>query len=1181
MLPITLQLTARRNGAMAIDELVLALPIGRVTGDALFATPDRTIAGHLRASLPDLAAFSASPKPQSHGSAEIELSLSGTESQPHLELTASGDDLSAAGSVAEHADAHLDVTTSGTLGTPAARIAAEVVGRVTGVASLAGTQLPASLDRDFTFSLKATSVPADRAVELTELAAHGGGLDFVGSGRFDPAKQLADGRLQFTVADLRPFSGLAGRPIGGAVSLGATANQTEPDRVAFNIDGKLTHLRTSTPAVDALTGDTVTINGTGERDPAGIVRVSQFSVKGAGVNLSASGQFDPAHDGIAAALTADVPRLASLAESLAVPMSGRLSAQLQAEGPIRQAHLQAKVEANELAVGASRLDRLQLTAAVAEINRKVASLNGSFQGGGLDGTLALEADAQDPAEIAIRGLQLKAADSAVEGELHLNPARMLARGSIRANLPDLARWSRLAGVPLAGGLSGKADLDAQGGQNLDLTVNADRLSTGNGGSRLSIARMAATAHLRDILATPSGKAQATLTGVTFPSGDLASATLTLDGPRPGHFAFTADARGKVIDPTTLTLGGEADIAPATGAIDLRVARLSGAFGPDRFQLTRPLRLTQHGNDLALSDLALSFGQAQLNGNASRRGQALSAQLSLRNFALATAGRFAGLKDLGGTLGFDATLSGSMAAPQARYSLTGRSLRFAIPNQARLPSLSLDIAGGWDGRELTANGGVGGLKGERIAFNGSVPLVLRPAPFSLSMPAQGRLAMRVQGAGELGNLADLLPLGEDRLTGRFALDLTAGGTIANPTAGGQVTITDGRYESFATGAVVSRLKLDLAGDRDRLVLREFSGSDSANGTLAAQGSVVLTGAAPSADMKATLQQFRIAARDEAVVTASGSLTVAGPLASPKITAQLTTDKGELTIPDRLPPSVRKINVVETNGRTAPKPAPAPPAKKAEPPALPATLAIELSMPGQVFVRGRGLDSEWGGRIKVAGTSAVPQISGSLNIQRGTFDFLGKTFKITKGRISFDGSGNVDPTLDIVAEVTTADITAQVILEGPASSPKIRLTSSPVVPQDEILARVLFNRGLDKITAAEGIQVAQTAATLAGGGVGVLDRMRGRLGLDRLLFGSAPAGTASSSLNPASGGSATGSAALSGGKYVAPGVYVGATQGLTPQSSKMSVEIEVRPHVTVQTDVSQAGGTGLGLNYKYDY
>jgi translocation and assembly module TamB len=82
-----------------------------------------------------------------------------------------------------------------------------------------------------------------------------------------------------------------------------------------------------------------------------------------------------------------------------------------------------------------------------------------------------------------------------------------------------------------------------------------------------------------------------------------------------------------------------------------------------------------------------------------------------------------------------------------------------------------------------------------------------------------------------------------------------------------------------------------------------------------------------------------------------------------------------------------------------------------------------------------------------------------------------------------------------------VTAQVLVGGLTSSPTITLTSTPALPQDEILARVLFNRGVGQITAGEGIQVAQSAATLASGGPGVLDRLRGRLGLDRLVFGSA--------------------------------------------------------------------------------
>ncbi|HEV8679776.1 MAG TPA: translocation/assembly module TamB domain-containing protein, partial [Stellaceae bacterium] len=234
------------------------------------------------------------------------------------------------------------------------------------------------------------------------------------------------------------------------------------------------------------------------------------------------------------------------------------------------------------------------------------------------------------------------------------------------------------------------------------------------------------------------------------------------------------------------------------------------------------------------------------------------------------------------------------------------------------------------------------------------------------------------------------------------------------------------------------------------------------------------------------------------------------------------------------------------------------------------------------RGHGLDSEWRGQLEIAGTSASPAITGTLEAVRGSFDLLGKNFRLTRGAILFEGGDKFDPRLDIATEVTASDIVAQAVIGGLASAPTVTLSSTPAVPQDEILSRVLFNRGLGQITVGEGLQVAQAAATLAGGGPGVLDRLRSGLGLDRLSFGAPAPGVASSNLNPAAGGSATSnSTAISGGKYVAEGVYVGATQGTTPQSSKVTVEIELRPRVTVETDLSQTGGSGIGLNYKYDY
>jgi translocation and assembly module TamB len=337
--------------------------------------------------------------------------------------------------------------------------------------------------------------------------------------------------------------------------------------------------------------------------------------------------------------------------------------------------------------------------------------------------------------------------------------------------------------------------------------------------------------------------------------------------------------------------------------------------------------------------------------------------------------------------------------------------------------------------------------------------------------------------------------------------------------------------------------------------------------------------PTAELSATLANFRVAARDEAVATATGSVSIVGPLTAPKVSAPLTIDRADINLPDSLPPSVVVLKVVETNSKGGKQP---PPAPAAQPPALPATLDIKIDMPGNIFVRGHGLDSEWRGRLTITGTSAAPAINGSLEQIRGSVDLLGKTFTLTRGRITFDGSAKLDPVLDIVAEASTADITAQVNIGGFASAPTITLTSTPVVPQDEILARVLFGKSVGQITAGEGLQLAAAAATLAGGGPGVLDRLRGGLGLDWFKLGSGASGPTTGTLNP--GGtstSATSGTALSAGKYIAPGVSVGVSQGISPPTSKVTVEVEVRPHLTVGGEAGQSGSTGIGLNWNYDY
>ena len=174
-----------------------------------------------------------------------------------------------------------------------------------------------------------------------------------------------------------------------------------------------------------------------------------------------------------------------------------------------------------------------------------------------------------------------------------------------------------------------------------------------------------------------------------------------------------------------------------------------------------------------------------------------------------------------------------------------------------------------------------------------------------------------------------------------------------------------------------------------------------------------------------------------------------------------------------------------------------------------LDVEVDAPRAVFVRGRGLDAEMGGKIHVGGTAAAPQISGGFALRRGTFDLAGTSLKFVRGEVGFAGAGlqrRLDPTIDFAAEAAAAGVTAKLGVTGFASAPKIALSSTPELPQDEVLARLLFGVSVKELTPLQIVQIARAVNTLRGGGGGGMNpiaKAQKRLGLDRLSVSGAGA------------------------------------------------------------------------------
>ena len=68
---------------------------------------------------------------------------------------------------------------------------------------------------------------------------------------------------------------------------------------------------------------------------------------------------------------------------------------------------------------------------------------------------------------------------------------------------------------------------------------------------------------------------------------------------------------------------------------------------------------------------------------------------------------------------------------------------------------------------------------------------------------------------------------------------------------------------------------------------------------------------------------------------------------------------------------------------------------------------------------------------------------------------------------------------------------------------------------------------------------------------------------------------------SGGDTGKGASLKAGKYLTEDIFLSVTQGNQAGSQRVGVEVQVLPNITVESDVSGAADSNIGINWKWDY
>nr|WP_321441566.1 translocation/assembly module TamB domain-containing protein [uncultured Hyphomonas sp.] len=444
-------------------------------------------------------------------------------------------------------------------------------------------------------------------------------------------------------------------------------------------------------------------------------------------------------------------------------------------------------------------------------------------------------------------------------------------------------------------------------------------------------------------------------------------------------------------------------------------------------------------------------------------------------------------------------------------------------------------------------------GGRLVLTGSADVPVTAEAGKLVAP--DRTAALKGQASLTGDLAVLrtaaLAYGHD-ISGQIDASASLAGTIDTPAYKAKASLRDGTYELGSMGFQLSAVSADADYDGDVL---NVTGKASAPGG----GSFSLDGrlAGERTDLEADFQNLLLYNRDGDNARGTGKLVLSDRADARNLSGDVTITQARYSL-DNLPSSrPHALDVRWTD----------------DPPAEPGTsrlrrtlaLDIAINADRRVYVTGRGLDSEWKADLKLTGTPAAPRLNGTTTLIRGDLDLAGRPFVFDTGTITFDGPVN-RAQINLSADRTVNGFKVQANVTGSPLKPVIELSSSPDLPQDEILSRLLFGRSSMDLSALEAAQLANTIATLSGNSTGFdpASEVQAALGVDRFTIGT----------------SESGSAEIGVGQYLSDDVYL-ELKSAGAEGSSVEVEWQPRPQVSVTSETTATGESKVSIRWKKDY
>ncbi|MXQ09414.1 hypothetical protein GQ651_16325 [Alphaproteobacteria bacterium GH1-50] len=966
-------------------------------------------------------------------------------------------------------------------------------------------------------------------VRLTGLAIQGETYSLTGSATVSTSENGVDvtGEAEVRADDLSVFSGLAQRPLGGAVAVQSRFD-AEPLAGFFDVTvtGTTTDLIVSQPEADRILAGEARLDLTAARDEAGI-RATLDTLETP--NASLTGQANLQSGASTVSASASLADAALILPQVTGPV--RLTAAAEQDGEIWAWRANGGLEGTRIDAEGTARDLF---------GTPLVQATGIFAAD----------DLSDFSELAGRGLG-GSIDTRFAGEVLADLSRI--NGNLDGTATDIVTGIAEADRLLAGAVTFVID-GARAGE-----VYSVRDTRIEGDNLLLEADGTITASAGD--ARVSGRvtdARLLLQGA--PEGPLTFAAETRRDGRDWNFDISADGPETRVSATGVALDPTGPARALAGRLQAEAGDLSIFSDLANRPLTGRLALTAEGEvsgDLQRFDLAANANGAGLSIGQAQADRLLAGDLSLVLDAARTGETSIDIGTLELTTRLlDVSANGALGMDGSAIEIDGRLADLAplVPGFSGPATVAGTIGQASAGGDYSVDIVATGPGGTRATVQGG------------AAPDFATVDIDIDGTAPLGLANSFIQ--PRSIAGTAGFDLTLQGPPALESLSGDVTTEGARLVLPALGIILNDIRGNtrLSGGRAGLSLVAVG---DAGGRLSVEGPITLSGNFGT-DLTIRLADLVLTDPQLYETTVNGAVTIAGPLTGgARIAGDLALGETTIRIPSSSiggtgaipevvhinePPPVRGTRARAGLIQTAS-------AERGGGPVYP--LDIRINAPNQIFVRGRGLDSEFGGSLRITGTSADVVPIGAFNLIRGRLDILGQRLAIEEATITMQGS--FVPVIRIVSTTQKDEFRISVVVSGPASNPEIEFVSEPELPEEEVLARLLFGRGLDTLSPFQAARLALAVRTLAGqGGEGLVGRVRDGAGLADFDVTT----------------DADGNTEVRAGAYLSDTIYTDVTVDAEGET-QLNLNLDLTPSVTVRGGASNTGDTSIGIFFERDY